>query len=133
MQTTNSEQPSKNNFEPCSACLSSNFGQYEHTFTKGCLYHGRKQEFELFMDSEPVDKQIGETIMYLLQMGKYSDKPDIYIAKTKQAIKTLIANSNRLAIEEYIKPYLDYCQELNGLPFCKNCGLEAQDKSREKK
>ena len=99
------------------------------------------------MNSEPVDKELDEILEKLhekcLMFGLYNDHKvhaitshtdhDGCTDEAKQTIKTLIADSNRLAIEEYIKPYLDYCQELNGLPFCKNCGLEAQDKSRKKK
>ena len=38
-------------------------------------------------------------------------------------LESLIKERERLAIETYIKPYLEACQEANGLPYCKNCGL----------
>ena len=35
-------------------------------------------------------------------------------------------------IEKTIKARLKYCQEHNGLPYCKNCGLELLDIERLK-
>ena len=44
--------------------------------------------------------------------------------RTHQAIKQLIDDE----INAYIKPYLDYCEEQNGVRVCKNCGLTKREK-----
>ncbi len=43
----------------------------------------------------------------------------------QQGIKE--AKQKQIAMEERIKARLSYCQKQNGLPFCKNCGLEPND------
>lgn len=40
-----------------------------------------------------------------------------------QAIEQLIKERCKKAVADYIAPHLAYCQEQNGLPACKNCGL----------
>jgi len=49
--------------------------------------------------------------------------------QAKQAIKQLILNENTRAIQAYIKPHLDYCQEVNGRRSCKNCQLQELSQS----
>lgn len=31
------------------------------------------------------------------------------------------------AIKKYIEPYIKTCEEFNGMPVCKNCGLGSTD------
>ncbi len=50
----------------------------------------------------------------------------------KNRLKALLLEHGRKEIDRYIQPYLDYCQEANGMPHCKNCGLESQNTTKER-
>lgn len=47
------------------------------------------------------------------------------------ALLELFEEFAKEAIDDYIKPHLTYCQEQNGMPYCKNCGLSEQEEERE--
>lgn len=35
------------------------------------------------------------------------------------------------AVEAFIRPYLDHCEEFNGVSHCKNCGLTSPPKEAQ--
>lgn len=42
----------------------------------------------------------------------------------KSLVRDLIRGYVEQSIEQYVAPHIEVCKENNGLPFCKNCGLE---------
>ena len=80
--------------------------------------------------SEELDEQLMPILVGLVARGKFvgegAPNKDLGtpVQEAHQAIRQLINDE----INTYIKPYLDYCEEVNGLPFCKNCGLTKREK-----
>lgn len=77
-------------------------------------FRRKKQEFEV-LDYE-AEQGTGITIVHW-------DKIEAFICHALQQQKAEILGE----IEEVIRVRLNYCQEQNGLPYCKNCGLDIED------
>lgn len=48
----------------------------------------------------------------------------------KSSVRALIQAYVEGVVEQHINPHIDVCQEKDGLPFCKNCGLERYEPCR---
>lgn len=46
-----------------------------------------------------------------------------FISKVEQSA----IERTKAKVEEILTPYLDYCLKQNGLPYCKNCGLDLEE------
>ena len=58
------------------------------------------------------------------------DRKYLLFAETKRFIKQELSKAREEEREKFqtiIKLRLKYCQEQNGLPYCKNCGLKETD------
>ena len=55
----------------------------------------------------------------------FSNSKEVYSWLDK-AIRKLLENENQV-LKEKLGRRLKYCQEQNGLPYCKNCGLSSDD------
>lgn len=48
---------------------------------------------------------------------------NLSLDEVTDGILALLHREKLKAVTAYIQPHLDYCQEQNGMPYCKNCGL----------
>ena len=67
------------------------------------------------------------------EQNKWEEKIELIMPfatrSEKDSVKTLLSQTRQQTerLEKVIKSRLKYCQEQNGLPYCKNCGLEEAD------
>ena len=69
------------------------------------------------MSKDPQSSELEETVGRIL-VSKFLADTDV-----RDELIALIAKERNKAVREYIRPHLDYCNEQNGRPSCKNCGL----------
>lgn len=74
--------------------------------------------------TENNDKEIAN-IITKIRAGIDPDTRQLHITDRQATAQIQKLLNDRIieATEEYIRPFLEYCQEQNGLPVCKNCGL----------
>lgn len=82
---------------------------------------------------KPVEDEL-EAIYRRCDVSNNGTDNPMTLEEFKAAIQTLIAAAEVRAIQKHIEPYLAFCQDYNGMPYCKNCGLARleQDKDERK-
>lgn len=110
------------------ACHENKLGKpYEHE-TKCC------EEMNGFVEEKP-EREWEEEFDEIRNDGEHASIDDnclneIDVIMLKDIIRSLLEAEREKVleiIEKRIKFRLKYCREVNGLPYCKNCGLREED------
>jgi len=76
----------------------------------------KKQIVKIIKDETPINVKFkGKEISCEIKESQFVEKMEKFIQN--------LLDKERNKIKKRIKSHLDYCQQQNGLPYCKNCGI----------